>query len=127
MRVLCVEDDPDWLELMAVRLAQAGYEVVTASNPDDAMELVRRGDLAVIILDNWLERGSGVEICKQIRSSNASIPILFCSAAAYETDAQEAIDAGAQEYLTKPIDFRVLIETISDLTHYGRGRSAAIN
>jgi DNA-binding response OmpR family regulator len=117
MRILCVEDDADGLEMMTVLLGLADYEVVAASNPTDGLELARQEALALIILDNWYARGSGVELCKQIRNFDSHTPIIFFSSAAYEADAQQAMEAGAQAYLKKPLGIQVLVETIETLTH----------
>ena|ERR1700742_1224620 len=117
MRILCVEDDADSRELMTLILEQAGYEVVTASDTGNALELAEQNKFALIILDNWLAPGSGVELCKQIRRFDTHTPIIFLSSAAYKIDAEQAMAAGAQDYITKPADFGALIATIGNLVH----------
>ena len=117
MRILCVEDDADSRELVTLILEQAGYEVVTASDSSNALELAEQKGFALIMLDNWLAPGSGVELCKQIRRFDTHTPIIFLSSAAYKTDVQQAMAAGAQSYITKPTDFGTLIATIGDLIH----------
>ncbi len=116
MRILCVEDDADSREMMTIILEQAGYEVIAASNPTDGLKIAEHGAPALIILDNWCERGSGVELCKQIRKFDSQTPIIFYSGAAYQSDIRKAMDAGAQGYLIKPAGIRDLIETIKVLT-----------
>jgi DNA-binding response OmpR family regulator len=116
MQILCVEDDADSREMMTILLGEAGYEVITASGSDDALELATLEDFAVIILDNWYERGSGVELCKEIRRFDSHTPIIFYSGAAYESDIQRAMEAGAQVYLTKPTGIQVLVKTIEEMT-----------
>ena len=116
MRILCVEDDADSREMMTVLLEQAGYEVLAASNPTDGLEIAEHGAPALILLDNCIEKGSGIELCKQIRSFDSQTPILFYSGAAYESDVRKAMEAGAQGYLIKPAGIQVLIETIKVLT-----------
>ena len=123
MRILCVEDDADSREMMTIILEQAGYEVVAASNQTDGLELVRQYTPDLIILDNWYERGSGVELCKQIRSFDSHTPIIFYSGSAYQSDMRKAMDAGAQSYLIKPAGIRDLVETIEVLTHRTSRRS----
>jgi two-component system phosphate regulon response regulator PhoB len=116
MRILCVEDDADSREMMSLLLEQAGYEVVTASNAADGLELARRVSFALIILDNQYELGSGIDLCKKIRRFDSHVPIVFYSGAAYEADIQQAMQAGAQSYLIKPASIRALVQIIEELT-----------
>ena len=118
MKILCVEDDADSREMMTILLGAAGYEVLTASGSTDALELARKNGFAVIILDNWFDEGSGVELCKQIRQHDSRTPIIFYSGAAYQSDIDRALEAGAQRYLTKPSGIHVLVQTIKEtLSH----------
>ncbi len=73
----------------------------------------RKFDL--FVLDSLLPDGTGVELCKLIRESDRSTPILFCSAMAYDKDKNEAFNSGAQKYLVKPIDIRLLCSTVAEL------------
>ncbi|HEX5736731.1 MAG TPA: response regulator [Blastocatellia bacterium] len=116
MRILCVEDDADSREVITILLGLWGYEVVTASSPTDGLELAQQDSFALIILDNWYEIGSGLELCKQIRGFDTNTPIIFYSASAYEVDVQKAMEAGAQGYLFKPTEIEVMVQTIEGLT-----------
>lgn len=123
MRILCVEDDADSREMMTVILEQAGYEVVAASNPADGLKIAKHDAPALIILDNWYERGSGIELCKQIRQFDSHTPIIFYSGAVYQSDIQNAMEAGAQDYLIKPTGIQVLVKTVEGLTRRTSRRS----
>ena len=101
-RILCVEDDEDSREVITVLLSEAGCEVVTASTPTEGLVTARRGGFAVIVLDNWYDKGSGVELCKQIRKFDVDTPIIFYSGAAEQADIQSGLAAGAQAYIIKP-------------------------
>ena len=125
MRILCVEDDVESREMMTILLGAGGCEVVTASGTTDALNLATKDRFALIILDNWLEMGSGVELCKKIRGFDPQTPIVFYSAAAYEADVQRAMKAGAQYYFTKPLGLQALVQTIKDMTHSTSRQSAA--
>ena len=116
MRILCVEDDADSRKMMTIILEHAGYDVVAASNPTDGLTIAKQTSPALIILDNWYEKGSGVELCKQIRKFDSHTPIIFYSGAGYQSDIRKAMDAGAQGYLIKPVGIQYLIETIKTLT-----------
>lgn len=113
-RILCVEDDKDTRDLMDVMLGTYGYEAVSAASMSDALESARSGGLALCILDHWLTESNGIELCKQIRAFDSITPIMFYSGAAYLTDIQNGLAAGAQAYLVKP-DFDHLKETIDRL------------
>jgi CheY-like chemotaxis protein len=99
-RILLVDDYEDARDLAALTLAE--YALVTASDFNEGLRLARRGGFDLYILDNWLPGKSGVELCRAIREFDPDTPILFYSAAAYERDKNEALQAGAQVYLTKP-------------------------
>jgi DNA-binding response OmpR family regulator len=126
MRILCVEDDADSRQIMSILLERAGYEVVLAKSTTDGLRLAEKDGFDLIILDNWFEKGSGIELCKQIRGFDTDTPILFFTSAAFKSDFKEAMDAGAQGYLVKPGGIEVLIETIEGLTHPTNGRSTVV-
>lgn len=113
-RILCVDDDEDTRNMMRALLDEYGYEAVIAASVSDALERARSGGLALCILDHWLTESNGIELCQQIRTFDSATPILFYSGAAYKTDIQNGLDAGAQAYLIKP-DFDHLKPTISRL------------
>ena len=77
-------------------------------NIEEALKLAREQHFDLYILDSWLPDGKGVELCKRLREFDRRTPIMFLSAAAYETDKQAAIDSGAQCYLIKPVDIQLL-------------------
>ena len=102
MRILYLEDDPDCRQLIVVLLGQLGYDVVSAATLVEGLKLAREQNFELIILDNWLDEGSGIEACREIRTFDQQTPILFYSAAAYDSDINRAISAGAQAYVVKP-------------------------
>jgi DNA-binding response OmpR family regulator len=102
MRILYLEDDPDSRQLIVVLLAQQGHEVVSAATLAECLSQVTDDQFDLVILDNWLDDGSGIEACRQIRSFDKETPVLFYSAAAYESDIECAMSAGAQAYVVKP-------------------------
>ena len=124
-RILYIEDHVDTRELVSLVLSQNEYEVTVRGTIADGLPLARSGNFDLILLDSWLPDGSGLEFCKQIRQRDNLTPILFYSAAAYETDRQEAIAAGAQGYLVKPSQNAELSELISILIDEFRKRFEA--
>jgi DNA-binding response OmpR family regulator len=88
------------------------------------MRLARREHFDLYILDSWLPDRSGFELCRLIREFNQRTPILFCSAAAYARDIREAIRAGAQEYLVKPVIPDELRQVVARLISVARGAAS---
>ena len=112
-RVLLVEDEKDAKVLTALTLA--GYKLTCARNFDEALLAARRGYFDLYILDGWLPDRSGGELCRAIREFDPHTPILFYSAAAYEWDIQDALQAGVQDYLVKPVIPDELMQAVSRL------------
>jgi DNA-binding response OmpR family regulator len=100
-RILLVEDEEDARELVTVTLAE--YRLICASGFNEGLSSARRGYFDLYILDSWLPDRSGFELCRAIRNFDPHTPILFCSAAAYARDIEDALRAGAQDYLVKPV------------------------
>jgi DNA-binding response OmpR family regulator len=111
-RILCVEDDQDNSELMATLFELLNFRVVIASTSAEALRLSQSERFDLYLLDSWLPDGTGTQLCKQIRSFDPLTPILFLSADAYPQTQAEAFRAGAQTYLTKPVDPDVLKEMV---------------
>jgi DNA-binding response OmpR family regulator len=99
-RILCAEDDEDSCELIGFLLAE--YEVVFADNIKKAVELFETEHFDLCLLDNWLIDGLGIDLCRQIRALNPTVPIIFASGVGQKEEIQKALDAGAQAYLVKP-------------------------
>ena len=109
-RILYTEDDPDSRELIRYVFTRGGYEVICAESSRDALRLAQQEQFDLFLLDNWLPDLTGLELTRCIREFDQITPILFYSGAAFETDKQNALNAGAQCYLTKPEDFQRLID-----------------
>ena len=103
-RILYVEDDADTRELVSFVLGQENYDVVLAENNDNALLLARTMHFDLYMIDNWMPGGSGIDLCERLREFDPSTPILFYSGAAYDQDKRAAFAAGAQGYLTKPVE-----------------------
>ena len=113
-KILCVEDDEDSCQALAEVLRYSDYDVTTATTIAEGLTLVRNHRFDLVILDNWFKESSGVALCRQIREFNRNVPIVFYSAAAYETDIQAGLEAGAQAYIVKP-DFEAFNRTITTI------------
>jgi DNA-binding response OmpR family regulator len=102
--ILVADDDPDILTLVTVRLERAGYAVVTARDGEEAVQVAldRRPDLAV--LDVMMPRADGYEATRRLRghTETSRMPIILLTARVQEEDIARGIEAGADDYVTKP-------------------------
>jgi DNA-binding response OmpR family regulator len=114
-RILCVEDDPDSLQMLSMLLRSNGYEVLCADDANKALRLAQEQQFDLLLLDNWLPELSGVELTKRVREFDTNTPVVFYSGVAQQADQLEALEAGAQLYLTKPIGVNDLIQEIDRL------------
>lgn len=112
-RILCVEDDKDTCDLLTFLLSD--YEIVFADSIKKSIELFKLISFDLCLLDNWLGDGSGVDLCREIRALNPSVPIVFVSGVAYKEEIQKALDAGAQAYLVKPYNPDELQKIVKEL------------
>ena len=110
-RVLVVDDEPNILAAVRPLLAGHGYEAVTAMSGRAALDAVQREPPDVIVLDLGLPDMDGVEVCRLIREESA-VPIIVLSARASEADKVRALDAGADDYVTKPFGAEELLARI---------------
>jgi DNA-binding response OmpR family regulator len=123
-RVLYIEDHEDTRELVTLVLEQKCLEVVTGSTIQTGVVLARAQKFDLYLLDSWLPDGSGLELCRRIREFDKATPIIFYSAAAYESDRVEAIRSGAQAYLIKPSHPSELCSLVTSLIESHRFRAA---
>ena len=110
-RILVVDDEPTILATIAPLLRSRGYEVITAMTGHAALESVQRDAPDLVILDLGLPDLDGVVVCSQMRESR-STPILVLSARGAENDKVRALDAGADDYVTKPFGTEELLARI---------------
>lgn len=106
--VLCIEDDEDNCELITFLFNQEGYQV-EACGQKDCLKLIHEKKFSAIILDNYFDGLSGIDICREIKIITPSTPVIFFSGEARKTEIEKAIDAGANAYLVKPNDLEKLL------------------
>jgi two-component system OmpR family response regulator len=110
-KVLIVEDDVNLLETLKYNLRKEGYEIVTASDGQRAIEVARKEKPDVIILDIMLPKINGFEVCRILRKE-MTVPILMLTAKADETDKIIGLEIGADDYMTKPFSTRELLARV---------------
>ena len=102
-RILCTEDDADTRDLVRIVLIAEGYEVVCTSDAAKALTLAQEQPFDLYLLDNWLPDMLGRDLTHNLRTFDSKTPILFYSGAGFESDKRDALAAGAQGYLVKPV------------------------
>ncbi|HEX3734200.1 MAG TPA: response regulator [Solirubrobacterales bacterium] len=119
-KILVADDSETILLLMRTRLELAGYEVETAADGQEVTERLReeaadeRPDL--LLLDAMMPRKSGIDALRELRAEGLETPVLIVSAHQDPGDADAATDLEISGYITKPIDFDRLLDTIAELT-----------
>ena len=109
MRALVVEDDGDIAEALRRGLVAEGFVVETCDNGIDGLWLAQEGGFDVMILDLMLPGVSGYDVCRRLRASGSRVPILMLTAKDGEYDEADALDLGADAFLSKPFSFVVLV------------------
>ena len=118
-RILVADDSETILLLMRTRLELAGHEVATAADGQEVIELVSGADSSgpeVLLLDAMMPRKSGIDALSELRDAGVDTPALIVSAHQHSTDADAPTDLEIAGYLTKPIDFDLLLREIDALT-----------
>jgi two-component system, OmpR family, KDP operon response regulator KdpE len=110
-RVLVVDDEPQILRALETTLGGAGYEVRSASNAKEALAAAAAGRPDIVILDLVLPDGSGVEVSRELRRWTA-VPIIVLSVVEDEREKVAALDAGADDYVTKPFGIDELLARV---------------
>jgi len=122
-RILVVDDERPIRRALEVTLAKAGYNVGSANDASDAITQAALQPPDLIILDLMLPDGDGADLCKQLRDWLAA-PILLISAVGEEQDKIRALDAGADDYLTKPFGIGELLARVRALLRRSEGSVA---
>jgi two-component system OmpR family response regulator len=125
VKLLLVEDDAKLAATLRRGLEAAGLRVDVAGDGLDALWMASEGDYDVMVLDILLPRLNGFAVCRELRSRSNWVPILMLTAKAGELDEAEAIDTGADDYLTKPFSFAVLVARIRALSRRVAHREVA--
>ena len=115
--ILIADDEPDILEIISYNLQAEGYEVITAKNGNEAVELAKRNKPDLIILDVMMPGKTGFEVCKILRTlpSFQETVIIFLTALNDDSTQIKGLETGGDDYLTKPISPKVLISRVNAL------------
>ena len=117
IKILCVDDEPDILEILKYNLSNEGYNVSTAADGKTAIKIAYNISPNLIIMDIMMPKMDGIEACEKLRSDekfNDTI-IMFLTARGEDYSHVAAYDAGADDYVTKPVKSKVLVSKVKGL------------
>lgn len=121
LKILIIEDEPDIRKNLEYNLSREGYSVLTAASIAEAEQLIYSNNLSLILLDLMLPDGSGLELCKKMKSDPdvQNLPIIILTAKDDEVDKVVGFELGADDYVTKPFSVRELILRIKAVLKRG--------
>lgn len=124
-RILLAEDEPDMAMGLRDNLQFEGYEVITASDGAEAIDKAKAERPDLIVLDVMMPKRSGLEVCKEVREAGFTVPILMLTAKSQEIDIVRGLEAGADDYVTKPFSVRELLARIKAILRR-RGETTSV-
>src|SRR2546422_4638109 len=116
-RILIADDTPANLHILQLRLAANGYEIITATDGEEAIAAARQHQPDLILLDVMMPKLDGIEVCRRLRADPALpfVPIILVTAKADSKDVVAGLEAGGDEYLTKPVDQAALVGRVKSM------------
>ncbi len=115
--ILIVDDEPMNLDILQTRLAVHGYEILTATNGEEALTIASAQQPDLILLDIMMPKVDGIDVCRHLKAdaSLPFMPIIMVTAKADSKDVVAGLEAGADEYLTKPVDQAALVARVKSM------------
>jgi DNA-binding response OmpR family regulator len=124
--VLLAEDDLSISDPLARALRREGYDVDVSADGPSTLEAAMAGGLDLIVLDIGLPQVDGLEVCRRLRSEGQSVPVLILTARADEVDTVIGLDAGADDYVTKPFRLAELLARVRALLRRGSAETSTV-
>ena len=106
--ILVVDDDPKHLKLLGLKLANEGYRVITVESGKEALKTIKLEKPGLVLLDIMMPDMNGLETLKRIKRPDPDIPVAMVTSIWDNDEAKKAFEAGAYEYITKPVDMEYL-------------------
>lgn len=113
MKILIVDDEVEFLEMLRLRLEASGYDVVSATNGEEALEKVKKESPDAVLLDVLMPGMDGLNVLKQIRKTNKDLPVYIVTAFSNEERFRVANKLGASGFIVKTVDLKKEIENIT--------------
>ncbi|MDP3283616.1 MAG: response regulator [Desulfobacterales bacterium] len=115
IRLLFVDDEKDFVDVIAKRLSKKGFDVTKAFSGPEALQAMRKADFDIVVLDLKMEEMDGIEVLKILGKMAPGLPVIILTGHGSEVSAREGVKCGAMEYLTKPCDFEELVGKIEQV------------
>ena len=127
-KILIIEDEPDIRKTLEYNISREGYKVVSASSLSKGKEQINSSDFSLILLDLMLPDGSGLDLCREIKSDKdkSPTPIIILTAKDDEVDKVVGFELGADDYVTKPFSVRELILRIKAILKRGESKKETL-
>ena len=110
--ILAVDDDPKHLELLGIKLTEEGYRLIVVQSGKEALKTIKIEKPGLVLLDILMPEMDGFETLKRIKAIDPDIPVTMVTAVWDNEEGRKCLEAGAYEYITKPVDFNHLKEVI---------------
>jgi DNA-binding response OmpR family regulator len=112
IRILIVEDEPAMVQGLRDNFEYEGYEVLSAADGAEGLELALRENPDLVVLDVMMPKMSGLDVCKQLKAKKPAMPIIMLTARGQEIDKVVGLELGADDYVTKPFSIRELMARV---------------
>jgi len=120
--ILLVDGDADTCDMMCTLLGRAGYQATAVSTITEGFQYAKTRTFDLILLDWYLQDGTGIDLCKWIRCIDEATAIFFYTGVAFPRELRKALEAGAQGYFIKPVDTGALLQTIDQQIRHSKSR-----
>ena len=107
-QILVVDDDPAIRKMIKIQLEMEGYAVLSAGDTPAAIDAAKNNDILVMLLDLHLSDGDGFQVLQAVKKTKPALPVIMVTGSHDEEEARRALEMGAWDYITKPIDFNYL-------------------
>ena len=116
-KILVVDDEPHVIKSLTFVLTREGYDVSSAENGEDAMAEIRQSKPSLVFLDVMMPKKNGYEVCREVKQDSRlrDIHVIMLTAKGQEADREKGLDAGADEFMTKPFSPVGIVEKVREL------------
>ena len=120
-KILVVDDEPNVIRSLTFVLEKEGYDVSSATNGEGAMAKIQESKPNLMLLDVMMPKKNGYEVCKEVKSnpSLSDIHIIMLTAKGQQADREKGLNAGANEFMTKPFSLKMIVGKVKEILENG--------
>jgi len=125
-RILVVDDEPNVIRSLTFVLEKEGYDVSSAANGEEAMAKIQQSKPKLVLLDVMMPKKNGYEVCKEVKSNSSlsDIHIIMLTAKGQRADREKGLNAGADEFMTKPFSLKTVVDKAKEILGDGHERKS---